>query len=236
MFFGQINVQSSGLGNARTDFYVYVLFRPWDGSPCYVGKGRGRRWLQHEGMADHYNKNLARIIAKAAGDIPKVKIRINLTSAQACEIERALIAAIGRKPHGPLVNLTDGGDGKEGYVTPEKTRQRIRSANTGKVASLKTRLKMSEASRGRPHSPAHNTAVSVALTGRQFGAEHRENLKTAFNRPNVKEQKRRSLKHYFANLTLEERSERAQKISLATRSAMQNPEIRAKISKARRAR
>jgi hypothetical protein len=26
-------------------WYVYVYFTPWDGQPCYVGKGKGGRWV-----------------------------------------------------------------------------------------------------------------------------------------------------------------------------------------------
>jgi hypothetical protein len=94
-------------------FYVYVAFRPWDGSPCYVGKGKGNRWRRH--FRTSPNRNLANIIKKAGGTIPTVVIRRGLFEEEAFEIERAFIKAIGRKAHGgPLVNLTDGGDGPSG--------------------------------------------------------------------------------------------------------------------------
>jgi len=94
-------------------FYVYVAFRPWDGSPCYVGKGKGNRWRRH--FRTSPNQNLANIIKKAGGTIPTVIIRSHLLEEEAFEIERAFIKAICRKAHGgPLVNLTDGGDGPSG--------------------------------------------------------------------------------------------------------------------------
>lgn len=104
----------------RSDFYIYVYFR-LDGSPCYVGKGSGKRWKAHEHRS--CNPHLAAIIAKSGRELPKVKIRENLIESQAFEIERALIAAIGRKANGgPLVNMTDGGDGSSGRILSEEER------------------------------------------------------------------------------------------------------------------
>lgn len=107
-------------------FYVYVIFRPWDGSPCYVGKGKGDRWRQFGARS---NRHLLRIIAKAQRlglDLPIIKVRENLTEAEAFQTERAFIAAIGRGKRGPLVNLTDGGEGVSGLKHSEKTKQKSR--------------------------------------------------------------------------------------------------------------
>ena len=112
-------------------YYVYVLFRPWDGSPLYVGKGKGQRWLDHERKkTGHRNKHLINTIrkAKAAGlEIPKIKVRENITNDEAIEIEIALIAAIGREEYGgPLVNLTDGGEGTSGIIMSAEAREKNR--------------------------------------------------------------------------------------------------------------
>lgn len=91
----------------RRDFYVYLLSR-LDGRPCYVGKGHGDRINRHRRWC--VNPHLKHIIRAAGGDLPKLKIRENLTEAEAFAFERMLIASIGREAHGgPLVNQTDGG-------------------------------------------------------------------------------------------------------------------------------
>jgi hypothetical protein len=132
--------------------YVYILFRPDTAEPFYVGKGKGDRWLDHEKKScQGVNPHKDRIVAKAQRDgleIPKVKIAQDLTLVEAAEIERAFIAAIGREPDGPLVNLTAGG---EGGLDPSPE----------VLAKLR-----------RPHSVEHNAAVSIALTGRTLSPGH----------------------------------------------------------------
>lgn len=159
--------------------YIYVYFRP-DGSPCYVGKGSGNRWVAHERRPT--NKILARIIAKAGGELPKVKIRTGLTDAEAFEIERALIKAIGRfSVGGPLVNMTDGGDG---VVNPsDEARQKLRDFRLGRPVSKETRRKMSASHKGKRRSPEHQAAISAALRGLKKSPAHiaklRQNKKGA---------------------------------------------------------
>lgn len=239
-----ISIDGSSLGNALTqllcaedispgEFYVYVLFRP-DGRPCYVGKGRGNRWLHHERNPRHYNKHLARIITRAGGTLSKVKFREGLSNDDASRIETALIAYIGRKPNGPLVNLTDGGDGKRGYVAPQSTREKISRANTGKKMSPEGRARMSAASRGKPKSLNHNLAVSAALKGRSYSDETLQKMREGAARRWARESERDILRNYHAMMTPEQRAQRSLTIKLATIEAMKDPHIRAKISESRR--
>jgi hypothetical protein len=133
-------------------FYVYILFR-LNGIPCYVGKGKGDRWVRHEGCSRHSNIRLRSIIAqaKASGkDLPKCKVAENLTESEAFELERLLIGLMGRGRNGPLVNLTDGGEGPAGMKqTPE--------SNVLRSAALK----------GKPKSPEHAAAVGAAHKGKK---------------------------------------------------------------------
>lgn len=138
-------------------FYVYVLF-DLEGAPRYVGKGKGRRWLRHEGRARHQNRRLRAIIADARSkglELPKVKIGEGLSEEEAFFLERKLIQVLGRQHlcAGPLVNLTDGGDGESGRVISEDQREKLRIANAGKTLSEEHKLKISAALRGKKYSP-----------------------------------------------------------------------------------
>ena len=149
-------------------FYVYVLFRE-DGRPFYVGKGRNGRWIEHERDARNGAKGhrfaIIRAMQARGLDVPKVKLHQGLTEEVAHAYEVALITAIGRRPHGPLVNLTDGGDGTSGYVmknTPE-ARAKMSAAALGRKASPKTRAKMAAAKRDQKLSPEHVARISAAI-------------------------------------------------------------------------
>jgi hypothetical protein len=103
----------------KRPFYVYIIF-DWRGAPRYVGKGKGTRWLHHEQLLDLNNRFKTGVIKRTIavlGEVPKIKIRENLTEKEAFELEIILIKTIGRYPNGPLTNLTNGGDGVSGTVT-----------------------------------------------------------------------------------------------------------------------
>lgn len=155
----------------RSDFYVYVIFRP-NGEPCYVGKGLGKRWLVHEKSKHGYrNPRLAKIIENADGDLPKIKVRENLTEAEAFRTEIAMIAAIGRSSRGPLVNMTDGGDGTSGLdISPER-RAATSARHKGKTISLEQRTRQAEASASRVWSRESIEKISMSNRGKVRSAE-----------------------------------------------------------------
>lgn len=95
-------------------FYVYQLARPWNGVPCYIGKGYGIRWRCHAKLGEHhYNSHLARIFKIAAGTpLLMTFVRRWMLEDEALALEMQLIASIGRSDlrRGPLANQTDGGE------------------------------------------------------------------------------------------------------------------------------
>jgi len=173
-------------------FYTYVLFRPWNGVPCYVGKGSGKRAQEHVALGEkHYNARLACIIAKSKRldlEIPIVKIRENLTDAEAIETEIAFIAAIGQGKKGPLVNMTAGGDGLSGYhhtvearkkmgvrkgkKHSEETKEKLRAINTGRTLSMETKAKISAALTGIQRPLEVVAKIRAAQVGRKLSPEH----------------------------------------------------------------
>lgn len=214
-------------------YYVYVYFRP-NGTPCYVGKGQGKRWREH--LKKSSNPILAKIIKKHGANLPVVKVRDDLSSDEALAVEVALIAAIGRKAHGgPLANLTDGGDGKPGYVMGAATREKIGKAKRGGKHSEETRAKMSVTRKGVAKSDAHKYAIGAAHKGRIPTDVARTNMKKSADARWARDGERGRIVDFHASMTELQRADRAAKISSATKAAMNNPDVRAKISAARKA-
>lgn len=188
---------------ATASYYIYVLFRE-NGAPFYIGKGRGSRWIDHVYLArtgyPGYRYNLIREMLSRNTEIIKAKLHEELTEEVAFAYERALIAAIGRYPNGPLLNFTDGGEGPSGRTPSAKMlavfraspspetraklaeaarnrRQKPTKIKRGWGKSPETRAKMSEAALRRP--PEHNAKIAAALRGKPKSSEHRAKLSAA---------------------------------------------------------
>lgn len=99
------------------EYYVYMYYDPETSIPFYIGKGRGYRYRDISSRKINkrlYNK-IQNIRTKYNCNVDKfVQIVFeNLTCQQALKKEIQTIKKIGRKDlgKGPLLNLTDGGDG-----------------------------------------------------------------------------------------------------------------------------
>jgi hypothetical protein len=131
--------------------YVYGLFRPDTGQIFYVGMGRGERAWQHQATRKRGRGHKDNIICKMIddlgySDIPVVILREGLSQQEAIDLEIALIYAIGRHPHGPLVNATKGGEGwKDGDLSPEFLKghaEKIRRVRSTPVSRSNTSRQM----------------------------------------------------------------------------------------------
>jgi len=156
-------------------FYVYVVFR-LDGSPCYVGKGCGYRWKSH--LAKSHSVHLANILRQAGGELPIAKIRESLTNDEACVIEVALIAAIGREiDGGPLVNLTPGGEGVPGFRHSENARKTMNASKKGTKQSQETIERRRASNTGLKRSAETKERIRAAHTGAKRSPEWCENIR-----------------------------------------------------------
>lgn len=106
----------------RQDICVYFHRKLTNREVFYVGIGVPERPDSFRGRNKFWRSTV-----KKHGYYTEV-ISENLTWDEACKIEIYWIAKIGRrnKGLGPLVNLTDGGDGSLGYIPTEETKNKIR--------------------------------------------------------------------------------------------------------------
>ena len=122
--------------------------------PFYIGKGKGTRFIKHVRFAEyghnHYNQfkyNKIRKILREGFEVGVRFLKQELDDSVARALEIKLIALIGRADlkFGPLVNLTNGGDGMSGHVWSTKTRRshkrRIAARDASELSeTIKTRL------------------------------------------------------------------------------------------------
>ena len=123
------------------EYYTYAYLRE-DGSPYYVGKGKGNRI--------HSNAN------RVFNPPPKERrifLKQNLTEQDAFKHEVYMIAVLGRKDlnTGILQNRSGGGVGggaMKGRKHSEETKQRMREKALGRKMSKEAREKMSSSHLG----------------------------------------------------------------------------------------
>lgn len=168
------------------DFYVYLHRKATTGGVFYVGKGIGRRAYERRGHTTVWRRTVAK-----HGYTVEI-VQDGLQEWAAFELEVALIALHGRRDLGlgPLVNMTDGGEGAAGAAHTPEARAKIRAAHLGRpkapeaVEAVRRALAgrappraavegAKRANTGRKHT-AHTIALRVkARTGKGFSARAR---------------------------------------------------------------
>lgn len=134
-----------------SEFYTYLYIDPSRNEPIYVGMGQKKRAWYHLKRKDMHP--FVQRLQKMAreGVQPIVTFLVNgIDSELADLVEQEAISKYGRKDlgQGPLLNLTDGGEGL-------------------KNVTESTRRKIGEASRGRKHTPEAKAAISAFLRTRK---------------------------------------------------------------------
>ena len=138
-------------------FYVYLHVRP-DGTPFYVGKGRGGRARRFTSGRNPHHKN---IVAKHGTENIIVSIIPAESEEHAFWGEIELIKCF-RALGYDMCNLTDGGEGASGHKQSEETIAKRVSKIKGKPSGRK----------GLKLTAGHCANLSAAKKGKPLSADH----------------------------------------------------------------
>ena len=173
-------------------YYTYAYLRE-DGTPYYIGKGKGRRAYKLSGRRVKPPEDKGRILI----------LKQDLTEEEAFRHEIYMIDVFGRKDLGTgiLRNLTSGGEGSSGFS--DEARRKKSEAQKGKIFSDETKRKLSEARKRRIFSDETRRKLSEAGKGRIPSDETRRKLSEAGKGRIFSDETRRKIseakKRYYAN-------------------------------------
>ena len=151
------------------DYCVYFYVRE-DGTPYYVGIGKKKRPFAKHAHRSH------NIDFKPKNNDQILIIHQDITNEEAKKLEIEYIAKFKRKCDGGiLINLTVGGDGRNGDKATEETKRKMSAAHKGKIIKPESISKMLEtriANGSYKHSEETKKKLSESLKGIFAGSKN----------------------------------------------------------------
>jgi len=204
-------------------FYTYLWLRE-DGTPYYVGKGRGKRAYTNVGHAVRRPKERSRIF-----------VQYWESEEKAFEMEKWYISFFGRKDLGTgiLRNMTDGGDGPSGWVPTEETKTKIREARKRQVFTEETRKRLKAARARRVYTDEMRRNMSAAQKGKKcpWNALRNKEKPTFLGRIHTEETKQKMRIASTGRVQTEESKEKNRKAHLGKKASEESRQRRSTASK-----
>jgi len=173
------------MSEAARQFYTYLHCRP-DGSPFYVGKGRGKRAFDLRRRNPHHRN----VVAKYGQENIKVFVFPCGSEIESLSDEVLQISQL-RRDGCELVNQTDGGDGVSNPT--DLVREKIGSGQRWKVRPESHRMKLAAARALQIFPENYSEVISAVVKLRYSDPEerkkHSESMKLACSLPDEKERK-----------------------------------------------
>lgn len=151
--------------NNRAEMYYTYAYLREDGTPYYVGKGKGDRAYRKVGKPCATPKDKNKIIY----------LKTNLTEEQSFNHEKYMIFILGRKDLGTgiLLNKSDGGEGASGCIPSEETRRKRSAKMKGENNPLYGKRGKDSPRYGKKHTQETKDKIRKSLQGNVISEETR---------------------------------------------------------------
>lgn len=152
--------------NNRAEMYYTYAYLREDGTPYYIGKGKGDRLYRKVGKPCATPKDKNKII----------HLKTNLTEEEAFNHERYMIFILGRKDLGTgiLLNKSDGGEGRSGYIPTEELKRNQSEKMKGENNPLYGKKGKDSPRYGKKHTQETKDKIRKSLQGNVISQKCRQ--------------------------------------------------------------